>query len=166
MSDQKLCDILYDLHTTSPMVQTEDERLGKVLDTNYTQVDIDHIVDDLDIAKATKQKLKQTLKKYPILFGGGLGTLDMRPMDIELKPDTKSYGSKFYNVSETYDRMAKIGVNCLCTFNVLEKLSHTINSPWAAPSFCQLKKTGDPCLLTDFREVKNVYKGNHFNYLE
>ena len=84
MSDQKLCDILYDLHTTSPMLQTEEEGLGKILDADYSKVDIDDVIDDLDIAIATKQKLKQTLKKYPTLFGGGLAALDMQPMDIEL----------------------------------------------------------------------------------
>ena len=29
MSDKELCAILYDLHITTPMLQTEEERLGK-----------------------------------------------------------------------------------------------------------------------------------------
>ena len=111
------------------------------------------MVDNLDIAKATKQKLKHTLKNYSTLFGGGLDTLNMQPIDIELKVDTKQYVSKFYNVPKAYEQMAKTEVNRLFTVDALEKLSHTTNSPWAAPSFCQLKKTGDPCFLTDFREI-------------
>ena len=47
------------------------------------------MVDGLDVAQATKQKLKHKLKKYPGLTWGGLDTLNMRPVDIELKPDTK-----------------------------------------------------------------------------
>ena len=47
------------------MLQTEEEQLGKILDADYSKVDIDNMVDDLDVAKATKKKLKQTLKKYP-----------------------------------------------------------------------------------------------------
>ena len=65
------------------------------------------MVNDLDVAKETKQKLKQTLKKYPTLFGGGLGTLDMKPVEIELQPNAKPYASKFYNVLKAYKDMAK-----------------------------------------------------------
>ena len=140
MSDQESCDILYDLHTTSPMLQTEEERLGKILDMNYSKVDINNMVDALDIVKATKQRLKQTLKKYSTLFWGGLGTLDMRLVEIELKPDAKLYASKFYNVAKAYNRIAKSEVIRLCNVDVLEKLIHTTDSLWTAPSFCQLKK--------------------------
>ena len=58
--------------------------------------------------------------------------------------------------------MAKTEVNCLCTIDILEKLSHTTDSPWAALSFCQLKKTGDPCFLIDFREVKKCIQRKPF----
>ena len=40
------------------------------------------MVNELDIAKATKTKLKQTLNKFLTLFGGWLGTSEMRPVDI------------------------------------------------------------------------------------
>ena len=75
MSDKELCAILYDLHTTTPMLQTKEERLGKILDVDYSKVDIDNMVEDLDVAKPTNQKLKQTL-----LYGIDLGTLDMKPV--------------------------------------------------------------------------------------
>ena len=140
MNDQELCDILNDLHKTSPMFQTEKERLEKVLDRDYSKVDIDNMVNNLDIVDTTKQKLKPTLKKYPTLFGGGMGTLDMRLVEIELKPDAKLYASKFYNVAKAYDRISKSEVICLCNVDVLEKLIHTTDSLWTAPSFCQLKK--------------------------
>ena len=64
-----MCAILYDLHTTTPMLQTEEERLGKILDADYSKADIDDMVDSLDVTKATKRKLKQTLKKYPPCLG-------------------------------------------------------------------------------------------------
>ena len=75
------------------------------------------MVSDLDISKETKLKLKQTLKKYPTLFGRGLGTIDMRLVEIELIPDSKPNASKFYNVPKAYDRKAKKEMNCLCTIN-------------------------------------------------
>ena len=58
MSEANLCAFLYDLHTTTLMLQTEEERFGKILDADYSKVDIDKMVDDLDVAKATKGKLK------------------------------------------------------------------------------------------------------------
>ena len=61
----------------------------------------------------------------------------MWPVDIKLKPDIKPYASKLYNVPKAYDRIAKIEVNCLCTNVVLANLSHTTDSPWAAPSLCR-----------------------------
>ena len=71
MSDKELCAILYDLHTTTPVFQTEEERSGKILvDADYSKVDIDDMVDDLNVAKATKQKIKQTLKKVCHLVWG------------------------------------------------------------------------------------------------
>ena len=79
------------------------------------------MVEGLDIAKATKNKLKTTLKKYPILFGGDLGTLDMKPVEIELKEDAKPYAVRFYNIPKAQEKMAKTEVCCLCTVDILEK---------------------------------------------
>ena len=113
--------MIYNLHTTSPMLQQQEERKVKILDTDYSKVDIDNMVDSLDIAKATKHKFKTTLNKYPTLFERGLGTLCMKPVEIELNEDTKPYASRFYNVPEAYKKMAKTEVHCLCTIGVLQK---------------------------------------------
>jgi hypothetical protein len=61
------CNLIYDLHVDSPILQTEDKRQGK-----------------------------------KTLFGGGLGKLDIEPIDIELKPGTKPYAGKYYNVPKAY----------------------------------------------------------------
>ena len=95
---------------------------------DYFKVDIDNMVNYLDITNATKKKLKNTLKKYPSLFGTGLGTLDMRPVELELKPDAKPYVSKFYNVPQAYEKIAKLEVHCLSTVGVLEKINYTTDS--------------------------------------
>ena len=86
----------------------------------------------------------------------------MQPVGIELKPDMKPYASKYYNVPKAYDRMARTEVNHLCTVNVLEKLSHNMDSPWAAPSIYQLNVTGDFCFLTNFREVNKCIQRKPF----
>ena len=41
----------------------------------------------------------------------------------------------------------------MCKDDILQKLDHSTDSPWASPSFCTPKKTDDIRFLTDFREV-------------
>ena len=55
MSDKESCAIVYDLHTTTPMLQTEEDRLGKILDTDYSKVDIDNMVDGLTLQKQPRK---------------------------------------------------------------------------------------------------------------
>ena len=43
----------------------------------------------------------------------------------------------------------------MCNEDILVKLNHKNDSPWASPLFCQLKKMNDIRFLTDFREIKN-----------
>lgn len=141
LSDLKTCTMIYDLHTISPILQQEEDRQRRILDADYSKVDIDSMVNDLDIAKATKKKLKQTLNKFPTLFGGGLGLLDIKPVDIELRPGSKPHASQYYTIPRAYDKVAKDEINQLVTVDVLNRLDHANNSPWASPSFCQMKKT-------------------------
>ena len=162
LSDKRTCTMIYDLHTISPILQQEEDRQRRILDADYSKVDIDEMVNDLDIAKATKTKLKQTLNKFPTLFGGGLGLLDIKPVDIELRPGSKPHASQYYTIPRAYDKVAKAENERLVTVDVLKKLDHVHDSPWAAPSFCQMKKTGDIRFLTDFREVNKCIERKPF----
>ena len=94
------------------------------------------MVNGLDIAKASKIKLKQTLNKFSTLFGGGLGLLNIRPVDIELQPVIKPYAGRYYNIPKAYNKIAKTENERLDIVDILEKLNHVNNSPWAALSFC------------------------------
>ena len=78
--------------------------------------------------------------------------IKINPVNIKLKADAKLHAGRLCNIPKAYEKMDKTVVNRLYTVDVLEKLSHTEDSPWAAPSFCQIKKIGDPRFLTDFRE--------------
>ena len=69
LSDEETCHMTYDLHTTSPILQSEEKRQRIILDANYSKVDINDMINGLDIAKASKTKLKQILNKFPTLFG-------------------------------------------------------------------------------------------------
>ena len=76
MSDADTCNnMIYVLHTRSLILQQEEKRQGKVLVVNYYKVDTNNMVNRLDMANATKTKLKQALNKFPTLFGRGVGTL-------------------------------------------------------------------------------------------
>ena len=93
-----------DLHTDSPLLQQEEERQSKILDANYTKLDIDNMVKALDIATAIKHKLKKTLKKFKKLFGGGLGKVDIQPVDLKVEEGTKSYATTYYNIPKMHEK--------------------------------------------------------------
>jgi hypothetical protein len=55
------------------------------LDTDYRKVEVDPFVEQLKhLTMDEKQILGQTLNKFPILFGGGLGMLNIKPVRLEL----------------------------------------------------------------------------------
>ena len=58
----------------------------------------------------------------------------------------------------------------MVTIDVLRKLSYDNDSPWAAPTFTQPKKTGDIRILTDFRKLNvKLYivlkRRSHMSYI-
>ena len=153
LSDPEACNLIYEMHIQHPILQQEEQRQAKILDANYSKVDIDKMVSKLDVPRDTKRKLAKSLKKFNTLFGGGLGKLDMEPIDIELKEGTKPYAGRYYNVPKAYDQPLRTEVDQMCQDDILKKLDYNSDSPWAAPSFCQPKKTGDIRFLTDLREI-------------
>ena len=56
------------------------------------------MVDDLNVPTSLKTKLKQTLNKFPVPFGGGLGKLKIKPVSIELKEGAKPNAARFCSV--------------------------------------------------------------------
>jgi hypothetical protein len=103
--------------------------------------------------------LHNVLSKYDTLFGGGLGTLDVKPVHLELKDDAKPYHSRAFPVPQAYSKTTKKEINRFCDIGVMKK-SH--NSEWAAPTFIQPKKTGDVRVLTDFRRLNAALKRKPF----
>ncbi|OEU07148.1 hypothetical protein FRACYDRAFT_251631 [Fragilariopsis cylindrus CCMP1102] len=53
------CNMLYSMHTDSPLLQDAEERQNKMLECNYSKVNIDAMVNDLDIDATNKEKLKK-----------------------------------------------------------------------------------------------------------
>ena len=56
------------------------------------------MVNRLDIDWDTKQNLKRTLKKFPSIFGGGLGKLKGEKAHITLKKGTNPRAGHYYNL--------------------------------------------------------------------
>ena len=118
IQDKRVSSMLYSMHLDSPILKDTEERVEKILDSDYSKVDIDEMVDGLDISRDTKRDLKKTLHKFPTLFGGGLGTLVDEEAKIVLKKDAKPHASNFYHLPKVYEvpakkeieRMVKMGI--------------------------------------------------------
>ena len=107
--DREFCDMLHIMYTDSPLLQEVEERQDKMMDCNYSKVDNDAMVADLDINNSNKQQLKKTLRKFEGgLFGRGLGTLkNCKPAHIKLKPGASPYKERYYNLSKAYEYTCK-----------------------------------------------------------
>ena len=76
----------------TPLLQEAESRQKRILDADYQAVDIDEYVSSLThLNDDEKQKLARTLRKYTRLFGGGLGTLNIKPIRLEISSDAKPY---------------------------------------------------------------------------
>ena len=97
------------MYTGSPLLKEAEERQGKMMDCNYSKVDIDAMVADLEIDNSNKEQLKKTLRKFENgLFGGWLGKLkNCKPVHIKLKPGATPYKGKHYNLPKAYEYTCK-----------------------------------------------------------
>ena len=74
--DREFCDMLHSMYTDNPLLQEAEEQQDRMMDCNYSKVDIDAMVADLVINDSNKEQLRKTLQKFENgLFGGGLGEL-------------------------------------------------------------------------------------------
>lgn len=84
------------------------------------------------------------------MFKGGLGTLKIKPVHLELKKDAKPYHAKPFPVPKAYEQTTRKECE---RFEKIGVWYHHTDTTWAAPTFIQPKKTGDVRILTDFREL-------------
>jgi hypothetical protein len=144
LQDKYACEMIYNLHTDSPILKEQEERQASILDANYSKVDIDIMVDELDIEESSTIKLKLTL------FGGRLGRLTIPPVSIKIGKDAELFQGRYCNIPKAFESSTRKEVDRMCDIDVLCKLTYDNDSPWAAPSFAQIKKTGDVRKLTEF----------------
>jgi hypothetical protein len=59
------------------------------------------------LTKDEKQVLGETLKKFPTLFGGGLGMLNIKPVKLELIDGAKPYHARPFPVPQSLEVTTK-----------------------------------------------------------
>ena len=112
-----------------------EEHQGCILDANCTKVNIGEIVDGLNIQRSSERCFKSTLKKFPKLFNGGLGKLDMEPVLNNLKESLKPYQGRYFNIPQIYNKPTRKEINTLVAIDVLRKVRYNNDSPWATLTF-------------------------------
>ena len=90
------------------------------------------------------------LRKHSTVFQGGLGTLKIMPICLELKPDARPYHTRAFPTPQSMEATTKKEIARLTNIGVFHKHN---GSEWAAPTFVQPKKTGDMRILTYFRQL-------------
>lgn len=125
LSDPKVAEFYYLAATEDPILQTTEERHEKILDVNYTKVDIDELVEQLRLSVDAKKQLTQLLKRHPTIFGGGLGKLDIDPVSVRVAPDAKPVNQQYYSIPQAYVGTTKREIKRLCKIGVLKQVDHT-----------------------------------------
>jgi hypothetical protein len=151
VTDKEAFQYLHQASLDSPVLQKAEERQAKILDADYSAVEMDDYVNSLNhLSLNDQQSLLATLRQFPTLFGGGLGKLNIDPIHLELKQGAQPYHAKPYAVPQAYAATTKTEI---ARFEKLGIWKRVNNSPWTAPTFIQPKKTGDVRVLTDFRKL-------------
>jgi hypothetical protein len=78
-----------------------------------------------------KQTLGQTLKKFPTLFGGGLGMLNIKLLKLESIDRENPYHARPFLVPQSFKLTTKTEMKRLTDIDVFNRSSH---SEWAAPT--------------------------------
>ena len=79
----------YEAATEDPILQQVEDRHKNILGADDSKVDIDEMVEALKFSPITKKRLIRTLKKFSDLFGGGLGRVNVDPVNIGARKDAK-----------------------------------------------------------------------------
>ncbi len=137
-------------------LQDAEERQTRILEADYKAINIhEHVSTLTNLSREMQARLKKVLLKHPDLFQGGLGTLRIKPIKLELKEGSQPYHARPFPVPQAYMELTKAEIDRLESIGVFQK-DH--DSEWAAPTFIQPKKTGDIRILTDFRRLNDQIK--------
>jgi hypothetical protein len=105
--------------------------------------------------------LMKSLLANSTLFEGGLGTIEMDPVSLEMNTNNdgyKPYSGRAYPIPHIHYNTTKNEISRLVNIGVLRECSIKDNSEWGAPTFIIPKKTGDVRVVTDFRQLNKMLK--------
>jgi hypothetical protein len=85
LNNDEILHMLYHAVNEPDILQEAEKRQNLLLDADYRKVEVDPFVEELKhLTMDEKQILGNVLKKFPTLFGGGLGMLNIKPVKLEL----------------------------------------------------------------------------------
>ena len=136
VSDPEMTRTIYEMSKESSVLKMLVEQHNKIIKAMYGKIDIkEHVKTLKQITMEQQQALAQVLEAYPDMYEGAIGTLNIEPVHVELKPNATPFHAKTFLIPK--DTI----------------WHHTLNSVWAPPSFIVPKKTGRVRVVTDFREL-------------
>jgi hypothetical protein len=151
LNNDEILHMLYHAANEPDILQEAEKRQDRILDADYRKFEVDPFVEELKhLTMDENQILSQTLKKFPTLFGGGLGMLNIKTVKLELIDGAKPYHARQFPVPQSLEATAKTEMKRLTDIDVFNRRS---DSEWAASTFIQAKKTGDVRILTYFRRL-------------
>ena len=159
-SNKETLNAIYEATQVPEPVAEAEERQARILDADYSAVDVMEYINELKhLNKEEKSLLLRVLQSHPKLLQGGLGTLNVRPIHLEIQPGATPYHARPFPVPKSLEATTKKEMERLTGIKVFKKDN---DSEWAAPTFVQPKKTGDVRILTDFRKLNAVLKRKPF----
>jgi hypothetical protein len=151
ITDEDSMDLIYQMTQEPSILQQAEERQARILDADYSKVEMTEHVNSLEhLNSDEKRELANTLNRFPTLFGGGLGALDIEPIHLELKEGAKPYHAKPFTIPQAFLTTTKKEIERFEQLGIWKRVQ---DSPWTAGTFIQPKKTGDVRVLTDFRKL-------------
>ena len=140
------------MHTTEPASTREaTEGMVKILDSTYVKADIKHVAHNSTELNAEEgTQLLSLLKDSEEFFDCTLGDWATEPVDLELKPGSKPFNSRYYPVPiismETFckelRRLVEIGA-----------ITPVQQSQYGTPVFIIPKKEGTVRVITDYHRI-------------
>jgi hypothetical protein len=159
ISDLQNATAIYYQSIKPTVLKEAEARQKQIQDADYSALDLnDYAHMETHLSSEQQAKLICSLQKYPKLFRGGLGVLNVPPVHLELRPlnrEEKLYHAQPLSIPKCYEDTTKKEVKRLCDIGVLAKCN---DSEWAAATFMQPKKTGNVRVLTDFRVLQYLHQ--------
>jgi hypothetical protein len=100
--------MLYHAANEPDILQEAETRQNPIIDADYRKVEVDPYLPELaHLTKDEKQVLGETLKNFPIMFGGGLGMLNIKPVKLELIDGANPYHGRPFLVPQLLEVTTK-----------------------------------------------------------